>query len=71
MYKSYPIKDYDMKNNQLVLQPAIKFGFGKILRVYTQCGWNIPLGNSQLKWFSTNVQAGILFRINDKSKKIS
>lgn len=65
----YPQKDYPMENNQFVLQPAVKFGFGGIFRTYLQCGWNIPLGNSQLKWFSTNVQAGILFRINDKVKK--
>ena len=67
----YPQEEYTMKNNQLVLQPSIKFGFGGTFRTYVQCGWNVPLGNSQLKWFSTNIQAGILFRIHDKSRKSS
>ncbi len=66
--KNYPAPDYHMENEQFVFQPGFKFAWGRVVRAYVQCGWNVPLGQSQLKWFSTNVQAGIQIRLKDKSQ---
>ena len=62
-HKSLDIPDYQMQSSEFVFQPAFHFAYGNTFKVFTQCGWNIPLGNSQLKWFSTNVQAGIICEI--------
>ena len=64
--ESYEMKKYVMSSDNIVLEPALKFGFGgKHFRVYSQVGFNIPLSRTDLQWYSTNVQAGVIFRINN------
>jgi hypothetical protein len=62
----YPVNGYTMRTDQYVLQPAFRLGCGNICRLYVQCGWNIEL-NKGIDWYKTNVQAGLIFRFNEKS----
>jgi len=64
--KDFLVPEYEMKNTEFVLQPAMKFGFGGRFRFYLLCGWNIPLGDEQFQFLSSNVQAGITIRLHDK-----
>ena len=64
--ESYEMKKYMMEPDNIVLEPALKFGYGgKHFRTYVQCGWNISLLQTDIQWFDTNVQAGVIFRINN------
>jgi hypothetical protein len=58
--------DQNVSNCQFVLQPALKFAFGGSFRMFAQCGWNIPLQSNHQQYYSTNVQAGVIIRINNK-----
>jgi hypothetical protein len=60
-------KTYEMKKDEFVFQPAMHFAYGGKFRIFTNIGWNVPLGNNQMKWFSTNVQLGVILKFKDKS----
>jgi hypothetical protein len=68
--QDYPVSTYAMVPDNVVFQPGIKFGYGtSSLRLQVQCGANIPLNTcSDLKWYSTRIEAGITWKIHDKVK---
>jgi hypothetical protein len=63
----YPIPTYAMRKDEFVFQPTLHFAYGGTLRIFSNVGWNVPLGDNQMKWFSTNVQLGFILKFKDKS----
>jgi len=68
--QDYPVETYTMVSGNLVFQPGIKFGYGsRSVRFQAQCGANINLtGGSDLKWYSTRLEAGVTWKIRNQAK---